>query len=282
MTLGQAAKFLGVAQSTIRKWSDQGRVPAFYTPGGHRRYKRGDLDSFLDRSGPGGGEAQGPLVLIVDDDERVREYVRVNLEMEGYAVREASNAKEGLAALEEVSPDLVLLDVMMPEMDGWEACRKLREFSQVPVLMLTAKVQSQDIVTGLDSGADDYLLKPFNMDELMARVRALLRRVPSPNRPVLAGNGEIAIDKQKREVLVRGEPVDLTPTEYDLLLMLAENAGTVLEHETLLRSVWGQEYTKDNDYLKVYIWHLRRKLEQDPRAPKLLLTEWGVGYRLVP
>jgi len=152
----------------------------------------------------------------------------------------------------------------------------------VPVLMLTARVQSQDIVTGLNSGADDYLLKPFNMDELMARVRALLRRVPSPNRPVAAGKGEIGIDKQKREVLVRGEQVDLTPTEYDLLLMLAENAGKVLEHETLLRGVWGQEYTKDNDYLKVYIWHLRRKLEQDPRDPKLLLTEWGIGYRLVP
>jgi|FLYN01.1.fsa_nt_gi two-component system KDP operon response regulator KdpE len=221
-------------------------------------------------------------ILIVDDEPGLRELVRINLEHEGFRVLQAENGIQGLELVRAQQPDLVILDVMMPEMDGWEACRKLREFSQVPVLMLTAKVQSQDIVTGLDSGADDYLLKPFNMDELMARVRALLRRVPSPNRPVLAGNGEIAIDKQKREVLVRGEPVDLTPTEYDLLLMLAENAGTVLEHETLLRSVWGQEYTKDNDYLKVYIWHLRRKLEQDPRAPKLLLTEWGVGYRLVP
>ncbi|HEU5015348.1 MAG TPA: winged helix-turn-helix domain-containing protein, partial [Roseiflexaceae bacterium] len=109
-----------------------------------------------------------------------------------------------------------------------------------------------------------------------------LRRIPSPNQPVNAGNGEITIDKQKREVLVRGEPVDLTPTEYDLLLLLSENAGTVMSHDTLLQSVWGQEYTKDNDYLKVYIWHLRRKVERDPRDPKLLLTEWGVGYRMVP
>src|SRR5690606_10858541 len=178
--------------------------------------------------------------------------------------------------------DLVILDVMLPIMDGREACKRLREFSQVPVLMLTARVQSQDIVNGLNSGADDYLLKPFNMDELMARVRALLRRVPSPNRPVTAGRNEICIDQQKREVMVRNEPVDITPTEYDLLVMLAENAGKVLEHETLLRGVWGQEYTKDNDYLKVYIWHLRRKLEQDPRDPKLLLTEWGIGYRMVP
>ena len=221
-------------------------------------------------------------ILIVDDEPGLRDLVRINLEHEGFAVVQAENGVQGLDAVREEHPDLVIMDVMMPEMDGWEACKKLREFSQVPVLMLTARVQSQDIVTGLNSGADDYLLKPFNMDELMARVRALLRRVPSPNRPVTAAGGEISIDKQKREVLVRGESVDLTPTEYDLLLMLAENAGKVLEHETLLRGVWGQEYTKDNDYLKVYIWHLRRKLEQDPRDPKLLLTEWGIGYRLVP
>lgn len=221
-------------------------------------------------------------ILIVDDEPGLRELVRINLEHEGYTVIQSENGIQGLTAVREQHPDLVIMDVMMPELDGWETCRRLREFSQVPVLMLTAKVQSKDIVTGLESGADDYLLKPFNMDELMARIRALLRRVPSPNRPVTAGNGEIVIDKNKREVLVRGEPVDLTPTEYDLLLMLAEHAGKVLEHETLLRGVWGQEYTKDNDYLKVYIWHLRRKLEQDPRDPKLLLTEWGVGYRLVP
>jgi two-component system KDP operon response regulator KdpE len=221
-------------------------------------------------------------ILIVDDEPGLRELVRINLEHDGYGVLQAENGTAGLQAVQQQHPDLVIMDVMMPEMDGWEACKRLREFSPVPVLMLTARVQSQDIVTGLESGADDYLVKPFNMDELMARVRALLRRVPSPNRPVVAGGEEIAIDKNKREVLVRGEQVDLTPTEYDLLLLLAENAGKVLEHEVLLRGVWGQEYTKDNDYLKVYIWHLRRKLEQDPRDPKLLLTEWGVGYRLMP
>ncbi|MBK9945337.1 MAG: response regulator transcription factor [Kouleothrix sp.] len=221
-------------------------------------------------------------VLIVDDESGLRELVRINLEHEGFAVFQAESGTQSLTMVREEQPDLVIMDVMMPEMDGWEACKKLREFSQVPVLMLTARVQSQDIVTGLDSGADDYLGKPFNMDELMARVRALLRRVPSPNRPIVAGSDEIQINKQKREVRVRNEPVDLTPTEYDLLVLLAENAGTVMEHEVLLRGVWGQEYTKDNDYLKVYIWHLRRKIELDPRDPKLLLTEWGVGYRLVP
>ncbi|NOK59737.1 MAG: response regulator transcription factor [Chloroflexi bacterium AL-W] len=221
-------------------------------------------------------------ILIVDDEPGLRELVRIKLEHEGFGVVQAGNGIEGLELVREEHPDLVILDVMMPEMDGWEMCRKLREFSQLPVLMLTAKVQSKDIVTGLESGADDYLLKPFNMDELIARVRALLRRVPSPNRPLSAGKGEITIDRQKREVLVREESVDLTPIEYDLLLMLAEGAGTVMSHETLLQGVWGQEYTKDNDYLKVYVWHLRRKLEQNPRDPKLLQTEWGVGYRLAP
>ena len=221
-------------------------------------------------------------ILIVDDEPGLRELVRIKLEHEGFRVVQAGNGIEGLELVREEHPDLVILDVMMPEMDGWEMCRKLREFSQLPVLMLTAKVQSKDIVTGLESGADDYLLKPFNMDELIARVRALLRRVPSPNRPLTAGKGEITIDRQKREVIVREESIDLTPIEYDLLLMLAEGAGTVMSHETLLQGVWGQEYTKDNDYLKVYVWHLRRKLEQNPRDPKLLQTEWGVGYRLAP
>ncbi len=221
-------------------------------------------------------------ILVVDDDNGLRELIRINLEHEGYGVIQAANGVQCVAAVREQRPDMVILDVMMPEMDGLEACGKVREFSQVPILMLTAKVQSEDVITGLDRGADDYLIKPFNMDELSARIRALLRRVPPAYRPLAAGDGQISIDQQKREVRVRDETVDLTPTEYHLLLILSENAGKVVEHETLLRAVWGQEYTKDNDYLKVYIWHLRRKIEVDPRNPKLLLTEWGVGYRLVP
>lgn len=219
-------------------------------------------------------------ILVVDDDNSLRELVRINLEHEGYRVEQARNGLECLTAVREHRPDLVVLDIHMPEMDGVEACAKIREFSQLPILMLTARVKSQDVVTGLDSGADDYLGKPFNMDELLARIRALLRRTPAAHRPLSAGADEIQIDQQKREVRVRNELVDLTPTEYQLLLILAEHAGSVVEHEKLLRAVWGQEYTRDNDYLKVYIWHLRRKLEQDPRNPTLLLTEWGVGYRL--
>jgi excisionase family DNA binding protein len=177
LTLGQAAKYLGVAQSTIRKWSDQGRVPAFYTPGGHRRYRRTDLDNFLNRSGPGGAVQRGPLVLIVDDDERVREYVRVNLEMEGYSVREAGSADEGLAVLEEVSPDLILLDVMMPEVDGWEMLRLVQErhgTGTVPVVMFSGKLNEQSAEQATARGAQGFVGKPFDPQQLIEQAKQLL------------------------------------------------------------------------------------------------------------
>jgi len=177
LTLGQAAKYLGVAQSTIRKWSDQGRVPAFYTPGGHRRYRRGDLDNFLNRSGPGGAVQQGPLVLIVDDDPRVREYVRVNREMEGYGVREAGSAEEGLGVLEEVSPDLILLDVMMPEVDGWEMLRRVQErhgVGAIPVVMFSGKVDEQNAAEATARGAQGFLGKPFDPQQLIEHAKQLL------------------------------------------------------------------------------------------------------------
>jgi len=177
LTLGQAAKYLGVAQSTIRKWSDQGRVPAFYTPGGHRRYRRSDLDNFLNRSGPGGSMQQGPLVLIVDDDERVREYVRVNLEMEGYTVREAASADEGLGVLEEVSPDLILLDVMMPKVDGWEMLRRVQErhgVGAIPVVMFSGKVNERSAEEATARGAQGFVGKPFDPQQLIEHAKQLL------------------------------------------------------------------------------------------------------------
>jgi excisionase family DNA binding protein len=177
LTLGQAAKYLGVAQSTIRKWSDQGRVPAFYTPGGHRRYRRPDLDNFLNRSGPGGSSQRGPLVLIVDDDQRVREYVRVNLEMEGYAVREAGSADEGLGVLEEVSPDLILLDVMMPEVDGWEMLRRVQErhgVGAIPVVMFSGKVNERSAEQANARGAQGFVGKPFDPQQLIEQAKQLL------------------------------------------------------------------------------------------------------------
>ena len=180
LTLGQAAKYLGVAQSTMRKWSDLGRVSAFYTPGGHRRYRRSDLDRFLDRSGPGTGPASpvsGPLVLIVDDDERLREYVRVNLEAEGYEVREAGSAEEGLSALGERSPDLILLDVMMPQVDGWETLRRIQEHTGVgaiPVIMFSGKIDEQSASEAEQRGAQGFIGKPFDPRSLIESTKQQL------------------------------------------------------------------------------------------------------------
>jgi excisionase family DNA binding protein len=176
LTLGQAAKYLGVAQSTIRKWSDLGRVPAFYTPGGHRRYRRGDLDAFLERSGPG-KPARGPMVLVVDDDAQVREVVRVNLEMEGYAVREAANAEEGLAALEEDAPDLILLDVMMPQVDGWEMLRRVQErhgIGSIPVVMFSGKLDEAARAEAAERGAQGFVGKPFDLRSLIEQTKQIV------------------------------------------------------------------------------------------------------------
>jgi excisionase family DNA binding protein len=179
LTLGQAAKYLGMAQSTIRKWSDNGRLPAFYTPGGHRRYRRTDLDHFLERGGsftPRRGEGRR-LILIVDDDARLREFVRVNLEMEGYAVREASNATEGLAALDEEPPDLILLDVMMPQVDGWEMLQRVQErhgVGAIPVIMFSGKVDEQSLKNATTKGAQGFIGKPFNPQQLIESTKQLV------------------------------------------------------------------------------------------------------------
>jgi len=225
---------------------------------------------------------QTKTILVVDDDNHLQELVRVRLEQEGYTVLQTSSGIEAMKIIRQQRPDLVILDIMLPDLDGMMVCQKVREFASLPILMLTAKTEPHDVITGLDYGADDYLVKPFNYDELLARIRALLRRVPAVNRPLVVGQNLISIDQRKHEVRVRGELVDLTPTEYQLLLVLAEHAGEVVTHEQLLRAVWGSDQVRDNDYLKVYIWHLRRKIEHDPRQPQILLTEWGVGYRLEP
>ncbi|MHB8471207.1 MAG: response regulator [Gaiellaceae bacterium] len=177
LTLGQAARFLGVAQSTIRKWSDNGRVPAFYTPGGHRRYRRADLESFLDRSGPGGRSKAGPLVLLVDDDEQVRELVRINLEFEGYQVREAAGAEEGMAAIEEARPDLILLDVMMPHVDGWEMLRRVQErhgAGSIPVVMFSGQVDERAQAQAASRGAQAFVGKPFDLQSLVDQTKQLV------------------------------------------------------------------------------------------------------------
>lgn len=225
---------------------------------------------------------QPETILVVEDDSGLQKLIRVCLEQEGYHVIQTISGLEAIKIIRQQRPDLVILDIMLPDLDGLTVCQKVREFASLPILMLTARTMPEDIITGLNQGADDYVTKPFNYDELLARIRALLRRVPATNRPFMVGNNLISIDQRKREVRVRGELVDLTPTEYQLLLVLAEHAGEVVTHEQLLRAVWGSEPMRDNDYLKVYIWHLRRKIEIDPRQPQLLLTEWGVGYRMEP
>ena len=177
LTLGQAARFLGVAQSTIRKWSDQGRVPAFYTPGGHRRYRRSDLERFLERSGPGGATRAGPLILLVDDDAKVRELVRVNLEFEGYTVREAGSAEEGMSAIEDARPDLILLDVMMPQVDGWEMLRRVQErhgVGAIPVVMFSGKVDERSQAEAEERGAQGFVGKPFDLQQLIDQTKQIV------------------------------------------------------------------------------------------------------------
>ncbi len=221
-------------------------------------------------------------ILIVDDEARIRDFVRMNLELEHYRVIEAENAIEALDQLRENLPDLVVLDVMMPGMDGFEALQAIREVSTIPVIMLTARQNEQDKIHGLDLGADDYLAKPFSPRELLSRIRALLRRSlmdPPSRKTEIAVDADLKIDFARREVVVRGKKVALRPTEYRLLYHLVNNAGRLLTHETLLSKVWGREYRDEAHYLRLYITYLRQKLETDPSHPQYILTERGVGYR---
>lgn len=223
-------------------------------------------------------------ILVVDDEPRMTRFIRMNLELEGYQVIEAHN---GLEALEEVRtklPDLVILDVMMPELDGFETLEMLREISNVPVIMLTVRADEEDKVRGLDLGADDYITKPFGTRELVSRVKAVLRRTQTPTTPkeaVLAIDDRLSIDFNRREVIVEGERISLRPTEYRLLYHLIENAGWVVPHETLLAKVWGYQYREETHYLRLYVTYLRQKIEVDPSDPQYILTERGVGYRFV-
>jgi len=221
-------------------------------------------------------------ILVVDDEPRIIEAVSMNLELEGYQVLGASNGYEALQKLTENLPDLIILDVMMPQIDGFETLRKIREVSAVPVIMLTVKGEEIDKVKGLDLGADDYITKPFGSRELVSRVKAALRRVEMPT-PVpkteIRVDDSLSIDFSRRKVVVRGKEVHLRPTEYRLLYHLISNAGHVLTHETLLRRVWGHEYRDEAHYLWLYITYLRQKLEEDPKHPKYILGERGIGYR---
>ncbi|MBA4379193.1 MAG: DNA-binding response regulator [Anaerolinea sp.] len=223
-------------------------------------------------------------ILVVDDEERMVRFIRLNLEHDGFVVAEAFNGKQALQRLRDATPDLILLDVMMPDLNGFEVLQMIREMSNVPVLMLTAKGEEDDRVRGLELGADDYITKPFSPRELVSRVKAVLRRTEG-----LAGSmhGLIQVDERlkmdfdRREIWLEGKIVKLRPTEYRMLFHLVQNAGWVVSHDQMLTKVWGYEYREEPHYVRLYINYLRQKLEKDPANPKYILTERGVGYRFV-
>ena len=225
---------------------------------------------------------QGKKVLIVDDDAIMRQLVQQIVLRSGNRFYTADNGAEGVHQFYEHRPDLVILDVTMPMMSGWEVCRHIRQFSNVPIIMLTAMGSERDIVRGLQEGADDYVTKPFNANILQARILAALRRGDLPNRnqqPMVYSDDHLTLDLTKRRMLVDGNVVKLTATEYRLLCYLFQNAGRILTFRQILENVWGEEYRDHTDYVHVYIWHLRKKLEENPKSPKYILTEHGVGYR---
>lgn len=221
-------------------------------------------------------------VLVVDDEKSLREFVRRNLEVRGYKVLTASNGLEALALFSSENIQLVIMDIMMPHMDGLEATRRIRQESRVPIIILTAMGEEADKVRAFDLGADDYLTKPFGVGELLGRVKAVLRRadwsepVSSEERLV---RGEIEMDVERHQVRVRGESVELTPTEFNLLAYFMKNAGKTLHHRAILQNVWGTEYGDETEYLRVYVGKLRQKIERDPLDPQYLRTEHGIGYR---
>jgi len=225
-------------------------------------------------------------ILVVDDEPRIVRLIRSNLEPAGYKVLVAQDGEQGLKMAEMHEPDLIILDIMMPPgPSGWDVCRRIREFSTVSIIMVTAKGDEQDKVKGLELGADDYLQKPFSIPELIARVKAVLRRSKLPGdakREPVFTCGDIAMNFAQRRVTVKGKgDIKLSPTEYKLLYELVTNAGRVLLHQDLLRKVWGRGYGEETEYLRVYVRYLRQKLEPESSRPKYILTEPGVGYRFV-
>jgi two-component system KDP operon response regulator KdpE len=223
-------------------------------------------------------------ILVVDDEERMVRFIRLNLEYDGFQVIEAFNGAQAIEQVRSNLPDLVLLDVMMPDIDGFEVLRIIREVSSVPVIMLTAKSEEDDRVRGLELGADDYITKPFSPRELVSRVRAVLRRTEGASgatHGLIEVDDRLRLDFDRREIWVDDELVKLRPTEYRLLYHLVQNAGWVVTHDQLLQKVWGYEYRDEPHYVRLYINYLRQKLEEEPSDPKYILTERGVGYRFV-
>lgn len=226
-------------------------------------------------------ENKGARILIVDDEIQILKLLRITLTSHGYKLAEATTGQECLYEAAIYKPDIIILDLGLPDMDGLEVIQRIREWSKVPIIILSAREQEKDKIVALDTGADDYLTKPFGMGELLARIRAAMRHIAGvENEPLLFFN-DLVIDLAHRRVTLQGEEIKLTPTEYDLLKNLAIHAGKVLTHRHLLRTVWGPTYENDVHYLRVYMGQLRRKVESDPSRPRHIITEPGVGYRLL-
>jgi two-component system KDP operon response regulator KdpE len=223
----------------------------------------------------------GARVLVVEDEPRMRKFIRASLSSHGYQVIEAERASEVVALMTSHNPELVLLDLGLPDGDGIDLTRQLREWSRAPIIVLSARGREDDKVAALDAGADDYLTKPFGVNELLARMRVALRHAQGRETPAAALEfGELKLDLVRREVFRGDEPLHLTPLEYKLLVLLAQNAGKVLTHRQILHEVWGPSYAAQTHYVRVHMAELRKKVERDPSRPKLLVTEPGVGYRL--
>jgi len=222
----------------------------------------------------------GERVLVVDDEPQFRRALVTSLRGAGYDVEAAGSAEEALTSAGLRAPELVVLDLVLPDGRGTEVCRELRQWSDAPIILISAVGDESEKISALDAGADDYVTKPFAIGELLARMRAVLRRV-GPSREAVLEIGELELDLEKRTVRVRGELVHLTPTEFDLLRVLAVNQGKLMTHNAILREVWGLAYQQESSYLHVYVSQLRRKIESDPRRPRYIVTESGVGYRLV-
>ena len=224
-----------------------------------------------------------PRILVVDDEPQLTRVLRTGLKSRGYDVRAAADGLAGFEAFNDWHPDLVITDLAMPNVDGLELCRRLRAVSQVPIIVLSAKGEEKTKVEALDLGADDFVTKPFGIDELLARVRASLRRANAPPMneatTTILDSGDFHVDLETREITVRGKPIHLTPKEFDLLVYFIKHSGKVLTHRTLLAALWGGNYVEQNEYLRVFVGNLRKKIEPDAATPRYILTEPWIGYR---
>ena len=224
---------------------------------------------------------KGLRVLVIDDEPQIRKLLKVSLGAHGYDVHESMSGMDFVVQAADIKPDLVILDLGLPDIDGKEVVRRLREWSDVPILILTARDQEKEKIDALDAGADDYITKPFSMGELLARMRVSVRRSAHVGEDPVIQCGDLSIDLAQRRVMVDAQEIKLTPTEYDIIKILAQNAGKVLTHRQLLKAVWGDTYSDDTHYIRVYIGQLRRKIEPNPTQPRYIVTESGVGYRLM-